>query len=216
VTYLAPAPAEAGPVMYAAPQVVYAAGAEVGQASSATAPTVLEDGREMAIDASGAAVTEGGQIANLVPTGVEGSPVPTYVAPCVPAEPVAYMEAGAGQQMFAAPMAARVNVSHEIFAKLAAGMQLTPEEMRSLSGLPAADGHPTATPPEQEQPVGLEESAATAATVECDTAAVTGVAAADEAAAITSAEGKKNDPKTKSDSKKALKASKKKKEKGCC
>jgi len=209
VTYLAPAGAEAA-------QVMFAAGAEVGQPSCVTAPTVPEEGQELTTDASGAAVTEGGQIASLVPTVVEGSPVPTYVAPCEPAELVANMEAGAGQQMYAAPMAARVNVSHEIFAKLAAGVQLTPEEMRSLSGQPAADEHPPAIPSAQEQPVGLEESAATAATAEGDTAVVTDVAAADEAAAITRAEEKKKDPKKKSDSKKALKASKTKKEKGCC
>merc|ERR1719203_2580524 len=47
-----------------------------------------------------------------------------------------------GQQMvYGAPMVqaapARMNVSHEIFAKLAAGGQLTPDEMAQLSGQPA-------------------------------------------------------------------------------
>merc|ERR1719323_1828495 len=73
VTYLAPAGAEAAPV-------VFAAGAEVGQASWVTAPPVLEEGQEVATDSSGAVVVEGGQIAPLVPTIVEGSPVPTYAA----------------------------------------------------------------------------------------------------------------------------------------
>merc|ERR1719262_1535657 len=45
-----------------------------------------------------------------------------------------------GQVVYGAPMVAapaRVNVSHEIFAKLAAGGQLTPEEMEQLTGQPA-------------------------------------------------------------------------------
>merc|ERR1719422_91151 len=213
--YASPATAEMGQVMYAAPwagaeevtylapvaaeaeQVMIAAGAEVGQASCVTAPTALEEGQEVAPDALGAAA-EGGQIASLAPTLVEGSPVPTS---CAPVEPLAYMEAAAGQQMYAAPVAARVNVSHEIFAKLAAGLQLTPEEMISLSGQPAADEHPAANPSALEHPVGLEESAETAAAVESEMAVVTEVAAADTAAAITSTEAKTHDPKE-SDSKK--------------
>merc|ERR1740116_185132 len=46
-----------------------------------------------------------------------------------------------GQVVYGAPMVAapaRVNVSHEIFAKLAAGGQLTPEEMEQLTGQPAS------------------------------------------------------------------------------
>jgi len=205
VTYLAPADAEAH-------QVTNTTGAEVGQAFYATAPTATDAGREIAIDASGVPVMEGGQITSLVPTVVEGSPVPTYVAP---AEPVSFTEAGAGQYLYAAPMAARVNVSHEIFAKLAAGVQLTPEELRSLSGHPAPDEHLTAATVTQEQLVGSKESVAAIASASC-TAVGTEVEAADLGVAVTSAEAKKKDPKTKSDSKKALKASKKKKEKGCC
>jgi len=234
VTYLSAPSAEAGQVVYASPaemgqatfaevgHMTYTAsagaetsqvvGAAVGQALCVAAPTALEDGQELPNDASGAAVTEGGQIVSLVPTVVEGSPVPTYVAPYVPAEPIAYAECMPGQQMYAAPMGARVNVSHEIFAKLAAGVQLTPEEMRSLSGQP---DQPTGVPPATEQPVGLEGSAAAAVTVQSDTAGITDVAAADSAA-NRNTEATKKDPKKKSDSKKALKASKKKKEKGCC
>merc|ERR1719162_1433722 len=37
-------------------------------------------------------------------------------------------------QLYAPPAAARVNISPEIFAKLAAGMPLTPEEQAQLSG----------------------------------------------------------------------------------
>jgi len=235
VMYASPATAEMGQAMYVAPlagadvghvtyiasagaetsQVVTATGAAVGQAPGVAAPTVLEDGQELANDASGAAVTEGGQIVSLVPTVVEGSPVPTYVAPYVPAEPLAYAEALQGQQMYAAPMGARVNVSHEIFAKLAAGVQLTPEEMKSLSGQPVGPDQPTAVPAAHEQPVGLEGSAAAAVTIQSDSAGVTDVAGAD-AAADGKTETKQKDPKKKSDSKKALRASKKKKEKGCC
>jgi len=215
IMYLSPATAEIGQAMYTAPwtaaeagQVMYLPpGAEAAQVAGA------EEGQELTFDASGVAVTESGQIASLVPTILEGSPVPTYASPCAP---VGYMEAAAGQQTYAAPMAARVNVSHEIFAKLAAGVQLTPEEMRALSGQPAADEHPTATVPPPEQPVELKETAAVPVGIESGTAEVMEVAAADAAAANTSAEAKKTDPKKKSDAKKALKASKKKKEKGCC
>jgi len=216
IMYVSPATAEIGQAMHTAPwtgaeagQVMYLspAGAEAAQVVGA------EEGQELTIDAPGVAVTEGGQIASLVPTILEGSPVPTYASPCAP---VGYVEAVAGQQTYAAPMAARVNVSHEIFAKLAAGVQLTPEEMRSLSGQPTADEHPTASVPPPGQPVELKETAAVPAGIESSTAAVMEVAAADAAAANTSAKAKKTDSKKKSDAKKALKASKKKKEKGCC
>merc|ERR1719205_56490 len=109
VTYLAPAAAEAAQVMFAAGaeagQVMYAspataemgqamypwAGAEAGHVTylapvGAEAAQVMfaagaEEGQQFTIDASGTAVMEGGQIASLVPTILEGSPVPTYVAP---------------------------------------------------------------------------------------------------------------------------------------
>merc|ERR1719270_3224714 len=45
---------------------------------------------------------------------------------------------------------ARVNVSPELFAKLAAGGQLTPEEMAQLSGQPAPEHQQPATPEEQQ------------------------------------------------------------------
>merc|ERR1719296_170815 len=86
---------------------------------------------------------------------------------------------------------ARINVSPEIFAKLAAGGTLTPEEMAQLSG--------EAAPVEPVMPVpGSPAPAAPAAPA---------------AAANTSAKASKKKEKG---SKKALKASKKKKEKGCC
>merc|ERR1740121_2031000 len=99
------------------------------------------------------------------------------------------------QVMYAAPppvaAPARINVSPEIFAKLAAGGTLTPEEMAQLSG--------EAAPVEPAMPVpGSPAPAAPAAPAP---------------AANTSAKASKKKEKG---SKKALKASKKKKEKGCC
>merc|ERR1719343_731378 len=71
-------------------------------------------------------VYQGGQFAYITPEGgevvqegAEAQQVAFYGAPMVAAAP------------------ARVNVSPEIFAKLAAGGQLTPEEMAQLSGQPA-------------------------------------------------------------------------------
>merc|ERR1711948_199756 len=85
----------------------------------------------------------------------------------------------------------RVNVSHEIFAKLVAGAQLTPEETAQLSGQEPA--------PEQampEQPVGSPQVQA--------------------AASPGSAQGsKEKEKKEQSGSKESFKVSKKK-EKGCC
>merc|ERR1719343_836280 len=104
-----------------------------------------------------------------------------------------------GQQLvYGAPMVAaapaRINVSPEIFAKLAAGGSLTPDEMAQLSGQPA----PAPVMP------GSPQAAAAA-----------GVQAM-VAPGSAKASGKKDKKEKKSGSKKALKASKKKKEKGCC
>merc|ERR1719412_3391343 len=75
---------------------------------------IFMDGQELAD-----APTElAGQFTYAAPEGVEGQQL-MYGAPMVVAAP------------------ARVNVSHEIFAKLAAGGTLTPEEMAQLSGQPA-------------------------------------------------------------------------------
>merc|ERR1719493_640888 len=75
---------------------------------------VLVEGQEIA----GAPTELAGQFTYASPEGVEGQQL-VYGAPMVVAAP------------------ARVNVSHEIFAKLAAGGTLTPEEMAQLSGQPA-------------------------------------------------------------------------------
>merc|ERR1719493_608523 len=74
---------------------------------------ILMDGQEIA----GAPTELAGQFTYAAP-GVEGQQM-VYGAPMVVAAP------------------ARVNVSPEIFAKLAAGGTLTPEEMAQLSGQPA-------------------------------------------------------------------------------
>merc|ERR1740116_389801 len=104
-----------------------------------------------------------------------------------------------GQMMYGAPMVAapaRVNVSHEIFAKLAAGGQLTPEEMEQLTGQPApAPGMPGS--PHAAGAIGVH-------------AGVPGSVAGEPGSAKAS--GKK-DKKGKDGSKKSLKASKKKKAK---
>merc|ERR1719343_1508776 len=96
-----------------------------------------------------------------------------------------------GQQLvYGAPMVAaapaRINVSPEIFAKLAAGGSLTPDEMAQLSGQ-AAPAH-----------------------------VMPGSPHAAAAPGSAKASGKKDKKDKKSGSKKALKASKKKKDKGCC
>merc|ERR1719343_349503 len=73
-------------------------------------PMVME-GQEIA----GAPMEMAGQFAYAAPEGMEGSQV-MYGAPMVAAAPQ------------------RINVSPEIFAKLAAGGQLTPQEMEQLNG----------------------------------------------------------------------------------
>merc|ERR1719273_2548494 len=75
---------------------------------------VFMEGQEIA----GAPTELAGQFAYAAPEGMEGQQL-IYGAPMVAAAP------------------ARINVSHEIFAKLAAGGSLTPEEMAQLSGQPA-------------------------------------------------------------------------------
>merc|ERR1719277_701779 len=124
---------------------------------------------------------QGAEAQQVVYVDEQGQPIEA------PAEGQVFVEPG--QMMYAAPppvaAPARINVSPEIFAKLAAGGVLTPEEMAQLSGQAAP-----------EQPVHAEaEAAATAA----------GVGAA---AAVTSAKASKKKSSSKG-SKKALKASKK-------
>merc|ERR1719512_672228 len=90
-------------------------------------------------------VYQDGQFAYTTPEGgevlqaaAETQQVAFYGAPMVAAAP------------------ARVSVSPEIFAKLAAGGQLTPEEMAQLSGQPApgqpAPGQPAPVQPAPGQP----------------------------------------------------------------
>merc|ERR1711972_82603 len=83
---------------------------------------VLMEGQEIV----GAPYELAGQVTYASPEGMDGQFV--YGAPMVAAAP------------------ARVNVSPEIFAKLAAGGQLTPDEMAQLSGQPASVQQPV---PEQ-------------------------------------------------------------------
>merc|ERR1712039_233489 len=75
---------------------------------------------------------EGGEMAHA---GAEAQQVAFYGAPMVAAAP------------------ARVTVSPEIFAKLAAGGQLTPEEMAQLSGQPAPGQVETAQGASIQQPM---------------------------------------------------------------
>merc|ERR1719188_752323 len=130
---------------------------------------------------------QGAEAQQVVYVDEQGNPIEA------PAEGQVFVEPG--QMMYAAPppvaAPARINVSPEIFAKLAAGGVLTPEEMAQLSGQAAP-----------EQPVHAEAEAAAAA-------------------AVTSAKASKKKSSSSKGSKKALKASKKKalkkkKEKGCC
>merc|ERR1712060_578683 len=88
---------------------------------------------------------------------------------------------------------ARVNVSPEVFAKLVAGGQLTPDEMAQLGGEPTP-GQQSASPVKQPTPEAAPQTAG----------AVPGSTEAAD----------KSDEKDKSGSK-SLKASKKK-NKGCC
>merc|ERR1711972_864549 len=123
---------------------------------------VLMEGQEIV----GAPYELAGQVTYASPEGMDGQFV--YGAPMVAAAP------------------ARINVSPEIFAKLAAGGSLTPDEMAQLSGQPA----PAPVMPGSPQRPG--------------------------SAKASGKKDKKEKKSEKSGSKKALKASKKKKEKGCC
>merc|ERR1719433_1599743 len=143
------------------------------------------EGQQMVYDA--------GQITYAAPEAVDGQQL-VYAAPMVVAAP------------------ARHNVSHEIFAKLAAGGSLTPEEMAQLSGQPA----PAAALPGSPHAAVLPGSPHVVAP---HVGVNDGHAAAAPGSAKASGKKDKKDKsekKEKSGSKKALKASKKKKEKGCC
>merc|ERR1740121_3570923 len=168
-------------VQYASAPVVYAAAPP--SFTYAAAPMVVAPGQQV-VYTNAPTVAEDGQVVYAsAPAVAEGAQV-TYAAP-----PPVMQSAAPG----------RVNVSHELFAKLAAGGALSPEEMVQLQGTaPAAE---TAVADIHEAPV--PEAVAAAVT----DAAVPG--------ADTSASPKKSSKKKEKGSKKALKASKKK-EKGCC
>merc|ERR1719433_1577098 len=93
------------------------------------------EGQQMVYDA--------GQITYAAPEAVDGQQL-VYAAPMVVAAP------------------ARHNVSHEIFAKLAAGGSLTPEEMAQLSGQPAPAVALPGSPHAAVAPVGVNASHAAA------------------------------------------------------
>merc|ERR1719499_1652772 len=114
----------AGQVMYiqADGQQVFAEGQQV-QYIQGDGQQILMEGQEIA----GAPTELAGQFTYAAP-GVEGQQM-VFGAPMVVAAPT------------------RVNVSPEIFAKLAAGGTLTPEEMAQLSGQPAPPGSPHAGVP---------------------------------------------------------------------
>merc|ERR1719384_823112 len=99
--------------MQAPQQMVYAAVPQPVAYTEASGafPMVQPAGQEIA----GAPIELAGQIAYAAPEGIEGQQL-GYSAPLVATAP------------------ARINVSHEIFAKLAAGGSLTPDEMAQLSG----------------------------------------------------------------------------------
>merc|ERR1719189_3309757 len=102
---------------------------------------------------------------------------------------------------------ARINVSPEIFAKLAAGGQLTLEEMAQLSGQPAPGqveaGQPT--PEQQQQQL--------ASPIKQPTSGATESAGMAPGSAKASDKNEKNDKEDRTGSKEALKASKKKNDK---
>merc|ERR1719273_473227 len=173
----------AGQVMYIQGdgQQVFAEGRQV-QYIQGDGQQILMEGQKIA----GAPTELAGQFTYATPEGMEGQQL-VNGAPMVVAAP------------------ARVNVSHEIFAKLAAGGTLTPEEMAQLSGQPAPPSVVPGSPHAASVPGGV-------AGVPAGVAGATGGQAA-VVPGSAKASGKK-DKKDKSGSKKALKASKKKKEKG--
>jgi len=189
----------AGQVMYIQGdgQQVFAEGQQV-QYVDANGQQVFVDGQEGEL---------AGQFSYAAPDGMEGQHM-------------------VGQQMvYGAPMVqaapARMNVSHEIFAKLAAGGQLTPDEMAQLSGQPAPAAHGASVSSAHEQASGQFGTGAIVPGSPQALAAAAGAAAPGSAKASgkkdkASGKKEKKDKSEKSGSKKAMKASKKKKEKGCC
>jgi len=213
-----------GVVLAAAPQPVAYMGASGAFPMTQPAGQVMyvqEDGQQVFPEGQQIYYIQGGE-QQVLPDGqgLVGGPAEsaqvTYAAP----------EGMDGQQfMYSSPMVvaapARVNVSHDLFAKLAAGGSLTPEEMAQISGqpspapvLPGSPQKPAAavqpgSPQNVAVPIGAADPPVGAA----------GQAAPAPGSAKPSGKKEKKDKKDKSDksaSKKALKASKKKKEKGCC
>merc|ERR1719356_937459 len=151
----------------------------------------------------------------------------TYMAPPAGQQVVlqdgqqVYVEGMDAQQVgfVGAPMVAagpaRMNISPELFAKLAAGGQMTPEEMAELSGQPAPGQVEAGQPALVQQPtpggsVAVQQQPASP--MKQPTPGSAGAAGAAPGSAKASGKKEKKD---KSGSKKSLKASKKKKSKGC-
>merc|ERR1719330_1789803 len=113
-----------------------------GQVTYLTAPAPAEAGQVVYLDQNGQQVADPGQMVYVDQNGqqvlMEGQ--------ALEGQQVHGAQIGMEGQLYGAPMMpARINVSHEIFAKLAAGGTLTPEEMAELSGQPApAPGSPQA------------------------------------------------------------------------
>jgi len=200
VQYVMQAPAVQGVVYAQAPQPVAYVGAQPAQYTYLAPPegqvTYLnapageagqqvvylqgQDGQQMHVQGQEVDGARNGPAEQFTYTALEGGEIAQVGAE---AQQVAYYEASP----------ARVNVSHEIFAKLAAGVQLMPEEMAQLSGQPAPAGPAVPGSPQ---------------------AAAAGAAVPGSPGHAKKASGKK-EKKEKSGEKKALKASKKKKN-GCC
>mmetsp|Transcript_37539 Transcript_37539/g.97089 ORF Transcript_37539/g.97089 Transcript_37539/m.97089 type:complete len:150 (-) Transcript_37539:236-685(-) len=95
--------------------------------------------------------------AQTAPFVVEAAPIGTYATPVYSAAPVTYVQmpmassvsapmggsAAVPQMMYAAPAAPAVfNIPPELFAKLASGGSMTPEEVAALTGAPAPAAEP--------------------------------------------------------------------------
>merc|ERR1719330_100128 len=168
---------------------------------------VLQEGQQVMLQ-DGQVVQQGMQLAYAAPEagGAEAQQATVVGAAMVAASP------------------ARVNVSPELFAKLAAGGQLTPDEMAQLSGGQPAPGEveagqpalvqqpmPGQPTPEQQQ----QQQQQLASPIKQPTPGATESAGMAPGSAKASDKNEKKDKKDKTGSKKSLKASKKK-NKSCC
>jgi len=216
-TYMAP---PAGQVVLQDGQQVYAEGMEgqqvvlqEGQQVLQGGQVVLQEGQQVLQDGQvvlqeGQQVLQGGQLVYAAP---EGQQVFLQEGQQVVQQDMQFV----GAPMVAAGPA-RVNISPELFAKLAAGGQMTPEEMAQLSGQPAPGQVEAGQPALVQQPtpggsVAVQQQPASP--MKQPTPGSAGAAGAAPGSAKASGKKEKKD---KSGSKKSLKASKKKKNKGCC